>query len=171
MDSSFFAYLERLELILFFSGFPLVYAVIVFIADTRLFKPVFRKGLVTLLPFSYALAGLLYLGLQLKKLYPDYSFGHIRAMVQQPYLLSWAMLSVFFFLPMLRRKIVFCLLHSLVFLFMVLIDLFQLLSNSHAEQSVVANDMRLYGFSVLLHSGCVLAVLIVSSLFPVSWRK
>ena len=122
MDS-FFAYMQRLELLAFFSGYPLVYTVVVFIAGGRPPGNKFKRRMGSLLPFAYALVGSLYLGLQLKNLYPDYSIEYITLTMQQPYLMIWGLLSILFWIPTLAKKTVLSLLHSLVFFFLLVIDL------------------------------------------------
>src|SRR5438105_3986940 len=125
MDDSFFVYLQQLELIAFFSGYPLIYAVILFIAGMQKSQKNFTKYVVSLLPFAYALVGTLYLGLQLNKLYPDYSIENIKLTISQPWLVAWGLLSVLFWIPALARKKVLSLIHSLVFFFILLLDLLQ----------------------------------------------
>jgi len=89
MDNTFFAYLERIEMIAFFSGYPLLYAVIFFISGNLQINKDLKKRIISLLPFAYALVGTLYLGLLLKNLYPDYSIEKIKETIQQPYLIIW----------------------------------------------------------------------------------
>ena len=78
MDNSFFAYLQQLELIAFFSGYPLVYAIILFFTGKPGAVQGFRGRIFKLLPFAYALTGTLYLGLQLRNLYPDYTIENFQ---------------------------------------------------------------------------------------------
>jgi hypothetical protein len=54
MDNNFFAYLQQLELMAFFSGYPLLFAVVVFIAGGQSSKNEFKKRSFTFLPFAYA---------------------------------------------------------------------------------------------------------------------
>jgi hypothetical protein len=124
MSDNFFAYLERLELMAFFSGYPLLYAVALFIAGNRQLRNNFKSRLISLLSFAYALVGTLYLGLVLKNLYPDYSIENIKLTMQQPWLIIWGLLSIFFWIPALGKKPVFSLIHSLVFFFFLVRDLF-----------------------------------------------
>ena len=131
MDNSFFAYLQQLELIGFFSGYSLLYAATPFIAGNQIVKNNFKGRSVSLLPFAYALVGTLYLGLQLKNLYPHYSVENIRLSIQHPWLTGWALLSVFFWVPFLAKKKVISLLHSLVFFFLLVADLLTNLKQTH----------------------------------------
>ncbi|HWH62209.1 MAG TPA: hypothetical protein VNS50_03010, partial [Ginsengibacter sp.] len=68
MGNSFFIYIRHLELMAFFSGYPLLYAVILFFTGNKRTKRNFKNRIVSVLPFAYAFNGILYLGLQLKKL-------------------------------------------------------------------------------------------------------
>ena len=117
MGDSFFAYLQLLELMVFFSGYPLLYAVIVLFAGNKSSKNNFKSRLISILPFAYALVGTLYLGLQLKNLYLNYTFGNVKQMMLHPYLMIWGLLSLFFWIPALSRKRQLTLIHSLVFFF------------------------------------------------------
>jgi hypothetical protein len=151
MDNSFFAYLQQLELIGFFSGYPLLYAVTLFIAGNQIIKNKFKSRFVSLLPFAYALVGTLYLGLQLKNLYPHYSFENISLSIQHPWLTGWALLSVFFWVPFLAKKKVFSLLHSLVFFFLLVSDLLTNLKQHSSGAEAIRNDMKIYTGSLFLN--------------------
>ncbi len=165
MNNSFFAYLQQLELMTFFSGYPLLYTVILFFAGNK--RPVnnFKASMVSFLPFAYALVGTLYLGLQLKNLYFNYSPENLRQLTLQPYLMLWGLLSIFFWLPSLRKKKVLSLMHSLVFFFFLIRDLIFQLTGAVADTNMVKNDMRIYTISFLLNL-CVFAfVLLLAFLF------
>lgn len=165
MDNSFFVYLQQLELMAFFSGYPLIYAVTFFIAGNQLLKNNFKSRMVSLLPFAYALVGTLYLGLQLKNLYPDYSIENIKLTIQRPYLIIWALLSILFWIPALGKKTVLSLIHSLVFFFFLVRDLFLQLSTSSADKNIVRNDMKIYTASLLLNLGAIALIVLLSFLY------
>jgi hypothetical protein len=164
MDNNFFAYLERLELLVFFSGYPLLYAVTLFIAGDQQSKNNLKSRIVSLLPFVYALVGILYLGLQLKKLSPDYSIENINQVISNPYLTIWALLSTIFWIPILRRKPVLSLLHSLVFFFFFVRDLVIHSFQSSVDKTVLRNDMKIYTDSLLLNLGALILVTFISYL-------
>jgi hypothetical protein len=156
MNNSFFLYLQQLELMAFFSGYPLLYAVIHFIAGKRQSTNKSNKNTITsFLPFAYALVGTLYLGLQLKNLYPDYSFENIKLSIQQPFLVIWGLLSILFWIPALSKKSVLSLIHSLVFFFFLIRDLFLQSYASAADKNIVKNDMKIYTDSLLLNLGAI----------------
>jgi hypothetical protein len=165
MDNSFFAYLQQLELMAFFSGYPLFYAVIVSIAGNRQSRTDFKKRMVSLLPYAYALAGTLYLGFQLKNLYPDYSIENIKSNLYQPWLLIWGLLSLLFWIPAFAKKPVFSLLHSLVFFFFLLRDLFSQVFSRTTDKNLLKNDMNLYTDSLLFNLGAYTSIVVFYFLF------
>jgi hypothetical protein len=164
MDDSFFIYLEQLELLLFFSGYPLIYLLIFVIAETNLAKKIFKKNIATLLPYAYALVGILYLGFLLKSFYPDYSLSHIKAATKIPALKIWGLLSILFFIPVVAKKRVYSLLHSLVFIFFMLRDLYFYVFNT-PDKSVLKNDMNLYTYSLLINLAAFLSVIAIALLY------
>ncbi len=164
MGNSFFGYLEQLELMAFFSGYPLLYTLILFFAGTRRSKNNFKTRMVSVLPFAYALTGTLYLGLQLKKLYLNYSHENVTQLMHQPYLILFALLSILFWLPVLSKRKVLSLIHSLVFFFFLIRDIIFQLAGSVADTNMVRNDMRVYTISVLLNLGALTVVLLISFL-------
>ena len=164
MDNSFFAYLQQIELMAFFSGYPLIYAVTLFIAGNQQSKNNFKSRIVSLLPFAYALVGTLYLGLQLKNLYPDYSIENIKHTIQQPWLITWGLLSILFWIPALAKKTVVSLIHSLVFFFILARHLFLQLFASSADQDMAGNDMKIYTVSLLLNLGALALIALLSFL-------
>ncbi len=150
MDQSFLEYLDLLELLLFFSGYPLIYLIVKSITETAWSKKVFKTNISNFLPLAYAITGVLYVGLQVKNLYPDFSSEHIQSAVQLPYLKLWALLSILFFIPALSKKIVISFLHSLVFFFFILKDLYFYLTGTLLLESV-KNDMNIYSLSLLIN--------------------
>ncbi|HMK25114.1 MAG TPA: hypothetical protein VK483_03725 [Chitinophagaceae bacterium] len=164
MDNSFFAYLQQLELLAFFSGYPLICAATLFIAGNQQPKTGIKGKLITLLPLAYALVGTLYIGFQLRNLYPDYSFENIKATIQQPWLMLWGLLSILFWIPAFRKKIIYSLIHSLVFFFFLVKDLVLQISVSSSDKNIVRNDMKLYTDSLLLNLGALILVTLISLL-------
>lgn len=165
MDNSFFVYLQQLELMAFFSGYPLVYAFTFFYAGNRQEKNNFKSRLVSVLPFAYALVGTLYLGLQLKNLYPDYSVENIKSTIPQPWLMWLGLLAVFFWIPFLSKKAIASLVHSLIFLSFLLRDLFLQLSASTPDYNIIRNDMRIYSISLLINVATLAFIVFISFLF------
>src|SRR4249920_1880241 len=104
MGNNFFTYLQHLEMMAFFSGYPLVYYLLWFATRNTSFKNSRRAVIVFILPFAYALVGTLYLGLQLTNLYPDYTIENLNRRIQQPALLIWGLLSLLFWIPTLYKR-------------------------------------------------------------------
>ncbi|HVS91277.1 MAG TPA: hypothetical protein VHE59_04545 [Mucilaginibacter sp.] len=164
MDNSFFKYLEQLELLAFFSGYPLLYTAVIFISGYLQSKTNFVSRSITLLPFAYALTGTLYLGFELRKIYPAFSAGTIFQHIHLPYLFFWGLLSVLFWIPALSRRKVLSLIHSLVFFSLILKDIILQIS-AVDDNNIVANDMKVFGASLLLNIAAFLAVILASALF------
>lgn len=165
MDNSFFLYLQQLELMAFFSGYPLVYAVAVFFGENQQLKNNFRSRLSSVLPFAYALVGTLYFGLQLKNLYPDYSLENIKFTIQQSWLMGFGLLAVLFWVPALSKKTIVSLVHSLIFLFFLLRDFFLQLSSSAPDYNIIRNDMKIYSISLLINIAALVCMVCISFLF------
>lgn len=167
MGNSFFAYLQLVELLAFFSGYPLLYAVIHVYAGKPGLRSPFKKRLISLLPYAYALVGVLYLALQLKNLYPDYSIANIKTWMQSPWLVSWAFLSLLFWIPSLAKKTILSLVHSLVFSFIIAKDIFRHFYN--ADSDILKNDMNLFTYSLLINLGAMV-IIVLFSYFLSSYR-
>jgi len=165
MDNSFFAYLQQLEMMAFFSGYPLLYALVIVAAGKKTGKNSFGDKAIAVLPYAYALVGTLFLGFQLKKLYPDYSFEHIKSTIQMPWLLLWGLLSVLFWIPAIGKKKVLCLIHSFVFFFFLAKDLFTQLLGALANNDMVKNDMHIYTTSLLINLGAFVVIFAASFLY------
>lgn len=168
MDTNFFKYLQQLELMAFFSGFPLLYAMVIVTVGYLQKKPEVKKKLISLLPYTYAVVGTLYLGLQIRNLYPNYDFENIKNSILQPFLFLWACLSILFYLPVINKRIVLSLIHSLIFFFILIKDLFINISQTSGEDnSIVRNDMKIYTDSLLLNAGVyVLSIFTTFFLVP-----
>ena len=153
MDTNFFKYLQQLEMMAFFSGFPLFYAIVIVAAGYLQKKPELKKKLISLLPYTYAIIGSLYIGLQIRNLYPNYDFENIKNSILQPFLFFWACMSILFWLPVINKRTALSLIHSLVFFFILLKDLFMNISQtSWEDNSIVRNDMKIYTDSLLLNA-------------------
>lgn len=171
MPDSFFSYVEWVELESFFSGYLLVYAIIYLAASNRPVTNFSKNKLLPLLPLAYAFTGTLYWGLQLKNWYPDYSIQHITADIQLPYLKIWGLLSIFFWIPVLRKKAAFSLLHSLVFFFLLVKSLFLQIFNHSDGNDVARNNMKIYSVSILLNLAALILVTFISLLIAHFKRK
>lgn len=169
MENSFFAYLQQLELMTFFSGYPLLYTLILFIAGNKKLRDNFRNRMIKVLPFSYALVGTLYLGLELKNLYLSYSLGNVKQIMLHPYLMIWGLLSILFWIPAISKKKELSLIHSLVFFFFLVKDVISQLGSS--DKYMLGNDMRIYTISLLLNLGAFFFLLLLSFLLFQNKKK
>ena len=164
MPDSFFAYAEWVELETFFSGYLLVYAIIYMVASSQPATGFVRTRLLPKLPLAYALAGTLYLGLQLKNVYPDYTFEHLTAGVQLPILKIWGLMSMLFWIPLFQKKAVFSILHNSVFFFLLMKSLFLQLFTSSPGNDLARNNMKIFSVSILLNLVALILVTVISLL-------
>ena len=171
MPDSFFAYTEWVELETFFSGYLLVYAIIYLVASNQAATGFVKARVLPKLPLAYAFAGTLYLGLQLKNAYPDYTIEHLTTGVQLPYLRIWGLISVLFWIPLLQKKAVFSLLHSSVFFFLLMKSLFLQLFTSSPGNDMARNNMKIYSVSIVLNLVALFLVTIISLLIARFKRK
>lgn len=171
MGNEMIAYLERLELLAFFSGYPLIYLIVLSLAGNKSTRSPNKSKLVSILPLAYAITGTLYWGLQLRNLYPDYTFEHIKSEIQYPVLMIWGLISIIFWLPLFRKKVIISLLHSLVFLFLLLKTIYLQFSSTTADKDVLKNDMKVYFDSILLNSATFIATVILFLLISRFKRK
>ena len=169
MGNSIFIYVEQLEMLAFFSGYPLVYYLVRILTRNTSYKNIRGAELVSILPFAYALIGTLYLGLQLKNLYPDYSIENVRHRIQQPYLVIWTLLSILFWIPSLPKRQILSVLHGLVFFFIIVKDLFFRLTGLIVDRDILKNDMKVYSVSVVLNLAAF--ILLAFLIFLISFRK
>jgi hypothetical protein len=163
MDNSFFAYLQHLELMAFFSGYPLMYAVVIFFSGNSKRYGRYKINAAVLLSFAYALVGTLFLGLQLKKLHDGNAAGGMAAGFQQPWLIIWGLLAILFWVPRLAKKPMVSLLHSCVFFFLLLKDLYLQAIPPNSGGEVLKNDMNIYTSSLLLNAAAFAVVAFFSS--------
>jgi len=164
MDDNLFAYLQQLELITFFSGYPFIYAVVFSIAGNQQDKNSFQNRVIKLLPSGYALVGILYMGFQLKNLYPVYFIQNSNLTLHQTCGQIWGFLSLLFWIPAVAKKIILSLLHSLIFFFFLVRDIFLQLSASTVDMHTVRNDMKMYTVSLLLNLAAIVVMILLSSL-------
>lgn len=163
MDQSFFQYLEQLELIGFFSGYPIVYLLVYVLTAAKKKYSTGSERRVFLLPVAYALVGLLFIGYEIKKIMDESGIETMMTQLKGRYLLIWGLSSVLFFIPFLRKKPVWSFLHSLVFFSVVVKDLINAVFKN-ADPSFLKNTINLYTGSMLLHGFAFALVLLLSFL-------
>ena len=149
----------------FFSGYPLIYFIVLSFAGKRSMRSPFKQQMVSLLPFAYALTGTLFLGLQLRNLYPDFSIMHIKTIFQYPLLKTWGLISVLFWIPAFHKKPVISLLHSLVFFYFLTRDILLYLLAASGDKYALQNEMNVYTDSLLLNISTLAGVIIIYIFF------
>ena len=169
MDDSFFFYLHRLELIAFFSGYPLMYTTVLLIGGMRRPGTELPKKLVALLPFSYALVGTLYIGFELMNMQPRYSTNNFQEYTRHPFFAIWGLLSILFWMPAFAKRPIISLMHSLVFFILLIKDLFYFRPVQGQDTSMVSNDMKLYTYSLFLNIIAFITVTLIY--FLLRWYK
>lgn len=161
MGNDWWSYLDRLETMAFFSGYPLIYAItMVFFRSKEKNRLSFLPKIGTLLPYAYALVGILYLGLVLKDLYPDYSIKNIWSYFDHSYLKLWCLLSLLFWIPFFARKPIISLLHSILLFFYFSKDLL-VFNSSSSGKDMIRNEIKVYSDSLLLNISSLVFVMIV----------
>lgn len=152
-------YLQLLEILAFFSGYPIIYLLVNYISQYKGMQRITKQALPNL-PFAYGFIGLLFLGLQLKTFFISLDLAHF----QHPYLVIWGILSILFLFPIFSKHSNLSLLHSLVF-FIVLISKVFFQTNAQEEKSqVVGNYMNIYSISLALNLLLLLLALIATFL-------
>ena len=130
----------------------------------------FSNKISSLLPYAYALAGTLYLGLILKNLYPDYSIKNISNYFNNSFLKTWGLLSLIFWIPVFSRRPIISLLHSLVLFFYFSKDLF-VFNSSSSGKDMIRNEIKIYSDSLLLNVSTLVFVTLLYYLIFTIRRK
>ena len=171
MGDELIAYLQQLEIIAFFSGYPLVYAVVATIKNTARSELSIKRTVFKLLPFVYGVTGLLYVGLQLRNFYPNYSPDHLANEIQIAFYAVWGFTSLIFFIPLLNKKPVISLLHSLVFFYLLVRSYISELSADIPDKSVLKNYMKVYFDSIILNVAILITLFITYTVIRHLKRK
>jgi hypothetical protein len=150
MGNDFLAYMQHFEMLTFFSGYPLIYAVMNYLSGKNHVSSYIGAKIFSLLPFAYALMGTLYLGLQLKNFYTAYSMGVWEQSMLRPYFLTWGILSVLFWIPAFAKRTILSLLHSLVFFFLFVRDIIAGSFAPDTGSNILSNSTNIYTVSLLL---------------------
>ena len=165
MTDSFLAYIERLELLTFFSGYPLVYAFAHSIAGSkRIQGNHFTSAIVPSLPKAYALAGSIFFLLWVKEMLIRSGMPNMAPGFDITPLKVWGLLACLFWIPVLARKPYYSLLHSLVFFALFVKDLINGISAASGND-IISNNMKVYTVSLVLNILCLLTILTISRIF------
>ena len=163
--TDFFIYIERLELIAFFTGVPLLGIVIFLVIGKR------ERGMVllhTILPITYAILSVLYLGMKMYQHGLDMGDWLLRGSVLHILLKGWAISASFFFIPAFRKRWRgVSHYHGLVFYGIILNDLIQA-SRRALSAELIRNEWFLQGLSIL---GTTLLLVLVYFLLPARYCR
>jgi hypothetical protein len=160
MGNDLFSYLARMEIMVFFVGYAIIYAFVFFLAGEFQKKPVsFIKLLPTRVVQAYALCGTLFFGYMIKKIYIGYGMNVPVSQLYHPLLVIWGLGAMLFWLKPLQKFPVLSLLHSLVYFYFIPRDIFLKYSGA-GENDMVKNDMSILTVSLLLNISCLAVVLI-----------
>ena len=157
MGNSFFYYIERIELISFFAGYPLIYAFIHLLVSLQ--KPeqtIVKHTWVILLPYAYALTGSLFIGFVIDNMNGNYAKENVIAQFSS-FIKIWGFLSLVFWIPLFAKNPVYSLLHSMVFLSLVIKDFF-IPNFNNTIQKTISTDMTVYTISLILNLGTLLVM-------------
>ena len=159
MGNDFFSYLARMEIMVFFAGYAIIYALVFFLAGEFQKKSAsFLTMLPTRVSQAYALCGTLFLGYMVKKIYIGYGMNIPVSQIYHPLLVIWGLGAMLFWLKPLRKLPSLSLLHSLVFFYFIPRDIY--LKYSGSGNDMVKNDMSILTVSLLLNISCLAIVLI-----------
>lgn len=157
--NDFFIYLEKIELIAFYGGFPLFYFVIYFISTELSFRKAWLKKLPQLLPATYAFSTLLFVGMKIDQWIRNHG-AHFNFHNYLFYFQAWAFLGLLFFANYFRTKTVWVILHSIPFVALIIFD-FIAYYQGHLQVELLHNEMRLYTLSTIL---MLVSLLFISAL-------
>lgn len=163
--NDFFIYIERLELIAFFTGVPLLGIIIFLVIGKR------ERGMVLLhniLPITYAILSVLYLGMKMYQHGLDMGDWLLRGSVLHILLKGWAISASLFFIPAFRKRWRgVSNYHGLVFYGIILNDLIQA-SREALSAELIRNEWFLQGLSIL---GTTLLLALVYFLLPARYCR
>ncbi|HCS19348.1 MAG TPA: hypothetical protein DIW47_02100 [Bacteroidetes bacterium] len=162
MDENIFAYFELLEVMAFFAGYAILYAFVHVLADLGNIK--FKekiRSIIPLLPLSYVLTGLLFLGYLIKGvlLVNNQADGPIQ--IHIPLLHYVGLLSLLFWIPFFRKRAWLSLVHSLFFFSYICLDLVKYLRNKIGVE-ILQNDMKVLLDGVLISFFSLLCLVLLS---------
>jgi hypothetical protein len=153
-------FFQRFELLAFFAGYPLLYAILYFFGIARKSSPRRQsRNLQELLPGVYAITGTLFVLFLMREIYADHSLEDIAPSAVILMLKIWGVLAILFWIPALRRQPLYSLIHSLVFFLLILKDILTGMG-SPTGRDQIRNDMRIFTSSLLLNAGILVIVLV-----------
>ena len=157
------------ELETFFSGYLFILMIILLVTSKRA-KGIFWKKLFACLPKAYALVGTFYLALQVKNLYPNFGVENIFPDTHYTYLKIWGILSTFFWIPAMNKKIIFSVLHNLIYFILMIAALYiNFLSNYDREMA--HNSVKIFIASMAVNVAALLIVITLTRIYDKGHRR
>jgi hypothetical protein len=163
--NDFFVYIERLELIAFFTGIPLLGIVIFLVIGKR------KMGITllhTIIPLTYATLSVLYFAMKIYQHGLDIGNWLVQGTLLHNLLKGWAISAILFFIPAFRKRWKgLSHYHGLVFYGILLNDLIQ--TNWQAlSAELIRNEWLLQALSTL---GTLLMLAVLYFLLPARYSR
>ena len=154
MGDSLIKYVEWVEVQTFFSGYILVYVLVLWGNNYLHLTRFFKNNLLKKLPLAYALTGTFYLCFQLKNAVPDFELHF-------SFLKVWGFISVLFWIPALQRKPVYSVLHNSIFFLLMLYDSCVQLFSPSGSSNYAVNNMKIYLISFLINLTTIMIIYVI----------
>lgn len=164
MFAGFSIYIEWIELESFFSGFIVLCLIALIVRRFARLSQKLNDAIFRSLPLAYAIVGTLYLGLQLRNSWEDHSLLPLFPGYQYYFLKSWALIALLCWIPFIRRNVLFAILHSSVYFFVMARDLIIAYTGEYDDSSRTSNDWKIFSVSIGLNLVLTLIILLVSHL-------
>jgi hypothetical protein len=164
------AYIQKMELFGFFSGYCILYTVILSFqkpSNSKAQTILYKVG--NLLPYAYAFTATLYAAMIIKNISLNISVRNFKEQFQLPYLQIIALLALLFWIPFFSKRKMLSLLHSLIFFTFLLMDIFVQAQRVEGKE-LMYNDMKLFTDSLLLNITMLVFIVIIYFFF-ITFRK
>lgn len=155
MGISLTAYIQQLEFIAFFAGYPLLFLLVWVGAEAVQNRTSFIHQLKNLLPTGYALTGSLFTVHVIVNMVAEYRFSQQLHLPENIWLTVWALVSLVFWIPQMRTRPMLAPLHSLPFFFLFGREIVLYISGK-SDPDTLATYMKLYSISMGINAGCLL---------------
>jgi asparagine N-glycosylation enzyme membrane subunit Stt3 len=162
MDNSFVSLLQLLEILAFFSGYPMIYLLVKYLDQYQGMQRFTQKA-ISILPLVYGILGILFVGLELKNLYVDFNLARF----EHPYLISWGISSLLFLFPFFSKRPYWSFWHSLIFLLILVEKIIFGDFSPEGKSQQIKNYMTIYSISLAINFVLLLLTLAASQF----WRK
>jgi hypothetical protein len=110
------------------------------------------------------MAGLLFIGFEIRNMYPDLSPSHLLQRFQSPFLFFWGISTLLFWWKPIHKIPWISFLHSLVFFYFLIKDLIWQKGGGAPDEHLVRNNMHIYSTSLLLYFSLIIAFFLLSFL-------